>query len=286
MTSRDPAASDSPPPAAGVAVADSPPSPGRPIVNYFDSAAVAARYAASRPAGHDRVLQVLRQTLAAELPFAHALDVGCGTGSSSVALLPYAETITGVDASSEMLAQACRHPRIHFHKAHAEALPFRSDTFDLVTVSSAYHWFDHHLFLAEAARVIRAGRCLVLYKAGSTGTATDQPAFDRWRREALNVRYPKVARNHDRLTADLAAAFGFREIACETMTHQRRYSLDEYVDNLLTHSSVIRAVDGGRESVAAARTWLRAELAPFFPNGEADFTHADYIHVLRRAPKS
>lgn len=263
----------------------SPPGECRQIANYFDSPAAAVRYATSRPSGHARVLEFLDRTLHPELPAGHALDVGCGTGMSTRALLPYANRVTGVDASSEMLAQAVRHPLIQYHKAHAEALPFRPDTFDLVTVSSAYHWFDADLFLAEASRVLQAGRCLVLYKAGTTGSATGQPGFDRWRREVLDVRYPKVARNHDRLMPNRAAVFGFTEVASEQTSHQRRYSLDDYVENLLTHSSVLRIVEGGYEPLPVARAWLRAELAPFFSIGEAEFTHTNYIHVLRRNPK-
>ena len=78
------------------------------VVNYFDSHEAAARYAGSRPQSHGRVLEILRRILGANLPMARALDVGCGTGHSTVALLPMAGAVVGLDASPFMLAQACR----------------------------------------------------------------------------------------------------------------------------------------------------------------------------------
>lgn len=252
--------------------------------NPFDSPAAARRYASARPALHSRVLPSLLRTLAEQLPVADALDVGCGTGSSTHALLSHARTIVGLDASSEMLAQAARHPAITYAKGYAEALPFPGHSFDLVTVSSAYHWFDHDRFLGEASRVLREGGWLALYKIGTMGRLADGHAFDFWRREVFRARFPKVARNDEPVDDQRAAQFGFCEIAVETATHRQRFTLEGYVDNLLTHSSVIRVVAEHGETLASVRGWLKAELAPFFPAGSAEFLHEAHIHILRKHP--
>ena len=259
--------------------------PGEPILNYFTAPAAAVRYAANRPRNQSRVLELVAERLNDELPVERVLDVGCGTGHSTVALIPYAKSIVGLDSSAEMLAQAPTHPSIEYRKGYAEALPFRRESFDLVTVSAACHWFDHERFLHEAARVLRPGGWLVLYKAGSMGRAIGQPSFDRWRQETLRVRYPKVTRNNEELTACAAEQIGFGEVVCETTTFQQIHTLDTYVENLLTHSSVIRVVDGGHEPIEAARDWLRRELATFFPGGRAEFEHEVRIHLLRRKPE-
>src|SRR5262245_57221472 len=101
--------------------------PGGPIVNYFTSPPAAVRYVANRPGGHEQVLEYLRTALRDELPVGCALDVGCGSGQSSLALLPYAHSVIGLDSSSAMLAQASLNPRIIYRKGHAEALPFRGE---------------------------------------------------------------------------------------------------------------------------------------------------------------
>jgi hypothetical protein len=59
-------------------------------------------------------------------------------------------------------------------------------------------------------------------------------------------------------------------------------ALDVYVENLLSHSSVIRATDHRGETVATARHWLMNELAAFFPGGSAEIEYQDWLHVLQR----
>ncbi len=261
---------------------EAPPNVGGQLVNYFDSEEVALRYAAARPRGHERILTLLRLYMERELPVARALDVGCGTGASTVALMPFARQVTGLDPSSFMLAQAPARPGVTYRKGHAEALPFGAGEFDLLTVASAYHWFDHERFLREAARVLRPGGWLVLYKVGSTGSVLAGPEYEFWWRESFRVRYPRVARNGEPLTAERAAQFGFAERAHEAQTRRVTVTLRDQVENLLSHSSVIRATDHRGEMVAAAREWLTRELAPFFPQGSAQIEFKDWLHLVQR----
>jgi len=252
------------------------------IINHFNSQEAAARYAGNRPQSHRRVLALVESILGAALPVERALDVGCGTGHSTVALLPLARAVVGLDSSRFMLAQAGGDPAIEYRCGYAEALPFARGSFDLLTVCSAYHWFDQEKFLHEAARVLRGGGWLVLYKVGSTGRIADNAQFDTWKREVFRTRYPKAQRNDAVLTEERAVGFGFHDVAREGLTHCVRHTLDEYVDNLLTHSSLIGAMDRGQESVAETRRWLHQELRPFFTEGSAEFLHEDWIHILGR----
>lgn len=251
--------------------------------NYFDSPGAAARYAAHRPAGQGSLLALLPRHLTGELPVNRALDVGCGTGNSTVALRPFAREVIGLDPSSFMLAQARRMDGVSYRKGHAEALPFGSGEFDLITVATAYHWFDQDAFLAESCRVLRPGGWLLLYKTGSTGSLPDNARFVLWWQNEFRLRYPKVARNEDPLDADRAAQFGFTEIVHQTGERRVEIELDEHVGNLLTHSSVIRGLARRGETVPEARAWLRSGLAPFFPGGSALVTFRDWLHLWRRS---
>jgi SAM-dependent methyltransferase len=89
------------------------------------------------------------------------LDVGCGTGALTSAVLAAADPVgvTGVDPSEGFLATAragVTDPRVSFEVADARALPFPDDSFD-VTVSGLVLNFvpDPAKAAAEIARVTR-----------------------------------------------------------------------------------------------------------------------------------
>jgi ubiquinone/menaquinone biosynthesis C-methylase UbiE len=252
--------------------------------NHFDSPAAAARYAAARPRGHDRVLALVRAYLEPDLPVDDALDVGCGTGHSTEALLPLARRIVGLDASSFMLAQAPRLAGITYRKGHAEALPFGAAQFDLVTAATAYHWFEQDRFMTEAARVLRPGGFLAVYKVGSTGRVASAAGFAEWWRDEFRTRYPRVAPPAAVPTAGQAAELGLRERAHEIMERTASSTLTAYVENLLSHSSLIRGLAERGESVATVRAWLTQALAPHFPGGVAEIQHEDWLHLWQKPP--
>ena len=47
-------------------------------------------------------------------------------------------------------------------KGTAEDLPFPDGSVDLITASSAAHYFDKSKFMAEADRVLKPGGCIIL----------------------------------------------------------------------------------------------------------------------------
>jgi SAM-dependent methyltransferase len=92
------------------------------------------------------------------------LDAGCGTGGNLTALAPHGR-VTGIDYSSLALSYAARHDHHGLARAGVEALPFRDDTFDLVTsfdviVHSAVR--DDVAALRELARITRPGGLVLI----------------------------------------------------------------------------------------------------------------------------
>src|SRR3954462_5799377 len=96
------------------------------VTNLFVHRSAAQRYAAARPYFHPLVMaRIVSVTGIAR--FDRALDVACGTGQSSRALLEVADRVDATDISPEMIAQAEQDARVHYHVAPAERLPFDSD---------------------------------------------------------------------------------------------------------------------------------------------------------------
>jgi SAM-dependent methyltransferase len=90
-----------------------------------------------------------------------ALDVGCGPGALTAALVERlgAAAVTAVDPSESFVSAArSRLPEVDVHKAKAEALPFPDDTFDLTLAQLVVHFMaEPEVGIAELARVTKPG---------------------------------------------------------------------------------------------------------------------------------
>jgi protein-L-isoaspartate O-methyltransferase len=69
-------------------------------MNYFAYPTAAERYAKGRPFFHSLAVEKIRTVCCEADHTSRALDVGCGTGQSTAALLELAHTIIGLDTCS------------------------------------------------------------------------------------------------------------------------------------------------------------------------------------------
>lgn len=83
----------------------------------YDTTA-AGHYAAYRPPLHPVILERL---VGSSEAFGSGLDVGCGTGISSVALARHCRSVTGIDPSTPMLERALAHPRVSYRTGTGSA---------------------------------------------------------------------------------------------------------------------------------------------------------------------
>lgn len=79
----------------------------------------------------------------------------CGTGNGQVArdLTPHFKKVMATDISQKQIDHATLHPNIEYINSACEKTPFRDQSFDLVTVAQAIHWFDIGAFYNEVNRV-------------------------------------------------------------------------------------------------------------------------------------
>lgn len=87
------------------------------------------------------------------------LDLCCGHGNASAALIETGATVTGLDFSPAMLARAReRVPQATFVEGDAADLPFEDGRFDAVVCNIGFgHLPDADAVLTEIARVVRRG---------------------------------------------------------------------------------------------------------------------------------
>jgi len=130
---------------------------------HWSNRGAAERYAKGRPQYQHQVIRRVREFLKIQGQLPRALDVACGTGLSSIALKEIAQRIAACDVAHDMVSVATSDPQVDYLIARAEATPFATACFDLVTVSSAFHWFDFDRFRRELIRVLRPGGYAVVY---------------------------------------------------------------------------------------------------------------------------
>ena len=164
-------------------------------MNYFSQKNTAERYARGRPFFHRNTINHIREFIQIGNKLENALDVACGTGLSTAALLDIAENVFGTDNADEMLKFALKLQEIKYSKAPAENLLFEDNYFDIITVSSGVHWFDIDKFLGEAIRVLRSKRWLVLYENHFISEMPALKAFGNWFPNVYLKKYPSPKRN-------------------------------------------------------------------------------------------
>jgi demethylmenaquinone methyltransferase/2-methoxy-6-polyprenyl-1,4-benzoquinol methylase len=95
-------------------------------------------------------------------PGDRVLDVGCGTGFATEALLERTDAIYGLDQSTHQLEKAYakfgKRGPVRFHRGDAERLPFADDAFDGVWSSGSIEYWPNPVdALEELRRVVEPG---------------------------------------------------------------------------------------------------------------------------------
>ena len=251
-------------------------------MSFFTGLSEAERYARSRPYFHQIAIERAKERLDIEGPLPLALDIACGTGQSAAALLPLANQVVGIDSSKSMLSHATTKPQIRYAQAHAEALPFASESFPLVTTALAFHWFERQKFLAEAWRVLRPRGSLVIYNNSFRATMKENPLFREWGIQSYLKRFPTPPRDRKPLAVEEAREMGFSFIEQDQFDNEVRFAPEELVAYLTTQTNVVAALDEGRESLDRAYEWLLEEVRPYFGDSVGTFVFGTVAWYLKK----
>ncbi len=252
-------------------------------MNYFDPKSAAERYTKGRPYFHPQVIRRIKAYLSLTEPVPRAIDVGCGTGLSTVALKEIAHHVVGVDGSDMMIALAPADPRIEYYVSPAENLPVQDNDFDLMTLCSAFHWMNRNEIFSEARRVLQPQGWLIVYDNYFSAQMQENPAYQAWARAHFLTKYPSPPRAHVGFDAEDCEKEGFYVVGQEEYQNFVNFSVETLIDYLVTQSNIIAAVEGGRERIEDVRQWLTAYISPFFGDKiEGTFMFRGPIWYLRK----
>jgi SAM-dependent methyltransferase len=177
--------------------------------------------------------------LAAPVAGDYALDVATGTGHTALAVARYVKRVVGLDIASKMLEQAKRlalERRVfncEFVEGSAEAMPFASGRFSLVTARHAPHHFHRaDVFLSEVRRVMTGdGRFIMVDQITPSNEMLgwvnkwermrdpshfDQRTVEQWNLETANVGFKWI--EHRIIPYRLEFAWWVKQAGCNDAT--------------------------------------------------------------------
>ncbi|HLO27805.1 MAG TPA: methyltransferase domain-containing protein [Anaerolineales bacterium] len=147
-------------------------------------------------------------------PELRILEVGCGTGHWLGILRGRGLHVTGLDFSTEMLAQAqASLPSSELTRGRAEHLPYASGSFDRVfCINALHHFADKPAFLAEARHVLRPGGRLLSVGLDPHSGVDQWYVYDYFK-ESLEIdrqRYPS-----SNSLRELMSSVGFEKVVTQ-----------------------------------------------------------------------
>ncbi|HWF45064.1 MAG TPA: class I SAM-dependent methyltransferase [Candidatus Kapabacteria bacterium] len=232
-------------------------------MSFWSSQLAADYYAKGRPYFHPSVIFQVAEYLRDAIPFERAIDIGCGTGLSTVALKQIASDVCGIDISPEMLRHAPPNDALTFLVASGEAIPFEDESFDLISLSQSFHWLDRSRFFAEARRVLRPGGWIVIYDNYFSALMQENENFQPWFAEYLK-RFPTPPRPKVQFTEEDARSEGFNFQDKAMHEEWPEFTRDSLIAYLFSQSNISAAIERG-DSIDEIRNWMEIELSQFLP---------------------
>ena len=109
-------------------------------------------YNAYRPPLHKLILSKILK----DRHFEIALDVGCGVGTSSLALAPYAKRVIGYDPSQSMIEKATPHPTI----AYTNLIDELPSSCDLLCFFGSLEYIDEVALKKYTRKLVKGGQLI------------------------------------------------------------------------------------------------------------------------------
>ncbi len=142
------------------------------------------------------------------------VDLGCGTGVSTMVWQSVCPDVIGVDASDDMIAaaKAKERPGLRFIKAFGSDTGLEAGSADAVVCSMSFHWMEPVSTLAEIDRILAPGGVFA-------AVDYDWPPVTAWEAEAAYMKVYNVLRRAEKEDADVSATF-------------TRYDKNRHLDNM------------------------------------------------------
>ena len=221
---------------------------------------------------YDHVLQFVKER-------GCAWDCATGNGQAASVLADYFKTVEATDISEAQLENAVRKEAVRYQISSAEKTPFADNSFDLVTVATAYHWFDWAAFRKEATRVGKKD-CVVAVWAYNIVVCLDATIDALIRDYYFNTMYGYWDKERRHVEASYSTvAFDFAPLPTKDFEIVRTWTKEDLVGYLSTWSAFQNYLKQNGTSPLPA---FEKRLAGVWPdNTEKEFRFPLFLRIGR-----
>ena len=114
-------------------------------------------YEQTRPTLPKHAIELIKNYLT--FPLDTVVDLGCGTGLSTLSWKGETERIIGIEPSIDMLsiAKQKESKNITFLEGYSTSIPLEDESVDVVICSQSFHWMEPFATLKEVNRILKPG---------------------------------------------------------------------------------------------------------------------------------
>lgn len=191
-------------------------------------------YASYRPAYPPELFEFILQHISNRQA---AWDCATGNGQTAKELSCCFEKVFATDISRRQLDRAIPAANILYSVQPAEQTGFDNDSFDLVTVSQALHWFDFEKFYKEVKRVGKPGSWIAAWMYSLLRISNDiDKIIETYHFETLKAYWDPERKYVDEQYTTIP--FPFEEIATPSFIISYDWSLSDLEGYLHTWSAL------------------------------------------------
>lgn len=172
------------------------------------------------------------------------LDIGCGTGKST---LPFAKSggkIIGIDISAKMIKEAKKasssYPNVSYKESSFENADFPKHKFDLIISGTAFHWLKRKSAYKKINRLLKEKGYLAIFWSSNAKKKTKLISQIRevYIRNAVN--YPKGFGKIEKiLLSEIKKSKLFKDVRFKKYFVIERYTKKQFLSLVSTYSWVI-----------------------------------------------
>ncbi|MFM7021651.1 MAG: class I SAM-dependent methyltransferase [Flavobacteriales bacterium] len=169
--------------------------------------------------------------------FSAAWDCATGNGQVVKVLAKHFSKVEATDISAKQIENAYPADNIHYAVQIAERTSFTNQSFDLITVGQALHWFSFDAFFTEVKRLLKPKG---VFAAWCYGLNTVNPEIDRitlhFYNDIVGPFWDKERQHIENKYASIN--FPFQDVLNRDFYYKAEWTADEYLGYLSTWSSV------------------------------------------------